>query len=57
MKTRHPLGLHIQVLLSRPDILFKLITYPPRIAFLFVRMKILDARLSLRDWIREKRKK
>lgn len=57
MKTRHPLGLHIQVLLSRPDILFKLITYPPRIAYLFVRMKIIEARLSLRDWIRAKRKK
>ena len=57
MKARHPLGLHIQVLLSRPDILFKLITYPLLIASLFVRMKIIEARLSLRDWIRAKRKK
>ena len=57
MKTRHPLGLHIQVLLSRPDILFKLITYPLLIAFLFVRMKILEARLSLRDWMKAERKK
>lgn len=57
MKTRHPLGLHIQVLLSRPDILYKLTTYPFRIAFLSARVKILEARLSLRDWMKAIRKK
>lgn len=57
MKTRYPLGLHIKVLLSRPDILFKLITYPLRIAYLSARVKILEARLSLRDWMKAIRKK
>ena len=57
MKTRHPLGLHIQVLLSRPDILYKLTTYPFRIAFLSARVKILEARISLRDWMKVIRKK
>lgn len=57
MKTRHPLGLHIQVLLSNPKLTYNLITLPFRIAFHFVQLKIIEARLSLRDWIRAKRKK
>lgn len=52
MKRKYPLGVHIQVLLSNPEFLYKLTVYPLRIAFLSVRMKILEARISLRDWIK-----
>jgi hypothetical protein len=57
MKRKYPLGVHIQVLLSNPEFLYKLTVYPLRIAFLSVRMKILEARISLRDWMKAIRKK
>lgn len=57
MKTKYTLGQHVETLLSNPGLAYKLITYPIRLAFLSLRIKIIEARLSLRDWMKATRKK
>lgn len=57
MKTKYTLGQHVETLLSNPGLAYKLITYPIRLAFLSLRIKIIEARFSLRDWMKATRKK
>lgn len=57
MKTRYTLGQHVETLLSNPDLAYKLITYPIRLAFLSLRIKTVEARIRFHDWMKATRKK